>query len=40
MSAIRIQAFIGSYIQTPLDMNTSRNVYHTIRLILNRMDEH
>ena len=39
MSAIRIQTSTGSYIQTPLDMNTSRNVCNAIRLILNQMNE-
>ena len=39
MSAIRIQTSNGAYIQTPLNMNTSRNVCNAIRLILNQMDE-
>ena len=39
MSAIRIQSYVGCYIQTPLDMNTSRNVCHAMRLILDRLDK-
>ena len=39
MSAIRLQAYIGCYIRTPLDMNTGLNVCHAIRLLLARMEE-
>ena len=39
MSAIRIQKYVGSLLQTPLDMNTSYNVCQAIKFILNRMDE-
>jgi hypothetical protein len=40
MGDIRLQAYMGSYIKTPLNMNTSLNVYQVMRLILDRMDEH
>ena len=39
MSAIRLQAYVGCYIRTPLDMNTGLNVCHAIRLLLARMEE-
>ena len=39
MAAIRIQAYLGSILQTPLDMNTSYNVCHVIQLILDRMED-
>ena len=39
MSAIRLQAYVGCYIRTPLDMNTGLNVCHAIRLLLERMEE-
>ena len=39
MSAIRLQAYVGCYILTPLDMNTGLNVCHAIRLLLERMEE-
>ena len=39
MGAIQLKAYMGSYIQNPLDMNTSLNVCQVLRLILDRMDE-
>ncbi len=39
MSAVRIQAYLGSHLQTPLDMNTSYNACQAIRLVLDRMDD-
>ena len=39
MSAIRLQVYIGCYIQTPLDMNTGLNVCRVIRFLLERVEE-